>query len=307
MRPRVFSPITLASLLVGLAPCAEPTMAQEANLDPAPKIETGFAEVNGTRLYYEVAGAGDPVVLIHGNFGDRRYFDGQFEALAGHHRVLRYDIRGYGQSMPPEEGVPYSDFDDLAELMTRLDVDRAHVAGFSMGSAIAVDFCLAFPDRCRSLIAIGPWFHGYDSPVAQAMFQAFGVIGTAAVSGGRDAALEQLLAATWWYPDKVPPRVFDRIETIWSDYAFWHFRHPDPRRTLTPPAAEQLERMTSPTLVITAEYDLDACRAVARQMDARIPHSTMLDLAGATHFMFMEEPEQVNAAMLDFIDAASRR
>lgn len=307
MRTRLVSPIILAPLFLGLVPCATPTMAEETNSASGPKVETGFAEVNGTRLYYEVAGTGDPIVLIHGNFGDRRYFDGQFDVLARLHRVLRYDVRGYGKSMLPDEGVPYSDFEDLQALMAHLDIDHAHIAGFSMGSAIAVDFCLAFPDRCSSLIAIGPWFYGYDSPLAQALFKDFGTISAAAVSGGRDAALKQLLAATWWYPEKVPPRAFDQVKAIWSDYAFWHFKNPDPRRFLTPPAAEQLERITAPTLIITAEYDLDACRAVAHQMDAEIPDSTTVDLVGATHFMFIEEPEEVNAAMLDFLVEASSR
>ena len=216
----------LAPLFLGLALCATPSIAAETSSASEPKVETGFAEVNGTRLYYEIAGTGDPIVLIHGNFGDRRYFDGQFDVLARDHRVLRYDIRGYGKSMLPDEGVPYSDFEDLEALMAHLDIDRAHIAGFSLGSGTAVDFCLAYPD---------------------------------------------------------------------------------PRRVLTPPAAEQLEKITVPALIITAEYDLDACRAVAQQMDTRIPDSTMVDLASATHFMFMEEPEQVNAAMLDFLVEASSR
>jgi pimeloyl-ACP methyl ester carboxylesterase len=307
MRNRLVSPIILAPLYLGLVLCATSTMAQETNSASVPKIESGFAEVNGTRLYYEVAGAGDSIVLIHGNFGDRRYFDGQFDALARRHRVLRYDVRGYGKSMLPDEGVPYSDFEDLEALLAHLDIDRAHIAGFSMGSAIAVDFCLAFPDQCSSLIAIGPWFYGYDSPLAQTLFQDFGTITAAAVSGGREAALKQLLAATWWYPEKVPPRAFDRVKAIWSDYNFWHFNNPDPRRFFTPSAAEQLERITVPALIITAEYDLDACRAAAYQMDAEIPDSTMVDMASATHFMFIEEPEEVNVAMLDFLVKTSNR
>ena len=237
------SPVLLV-LLAGIVGSCRLTRSSSASLSE-PEIETGFAEVNGTRLYYEVAGTGDPIVLIHGGFGDRRYFDGQFEALARLHRVLRYDIRGFGKSMMPEEGVPYSDFEDLEALMAHLDIDRAHLAGFSLGSTIAVDFCLAFPDRCSSVIAIGPWFYGYDSPVARAMWQGFTPIGAAAVNGGRSAALEQLLAATWWYPDKVPPRAFDRLKAIWSDHEFWHFKNPDPRRYVTPPAAEQLERITA--------------------------------------------------------------
>jgi pimeloyl-ACP methyl ester carboxylesterase len=306
MHIRFVSLIILAPLLPSLL-WATPTMAEETHSASGLEIEAGFAEVNGTRLYYEVAGTGDPIVLIHGNFGDRRYFDGQFDALARLHRVLRYDVRGYGKSLQPDAGVAYSDFEDLEALMAHLDIDRAHIAGFSMGSAIAVDFCLAFPDECSSLIAIGPWFNGYDSPLAQTLFQDFGTISAAAVSGGRDAALKQLLAATWWYPEKVPPRAFERVQGIWSDYEFWHFKNPDPRRVLAPPAAEQLERIVAPALIITAEYDLDACRAAAHRMDTEIPDSTMVDLASATHFMFIEEPEKVNAAMLDFLVKASSR
>ncbi|MFX0197840.1 MAG: alpha/beta fold hydrolase, partial [Candidatus Hodarchaeota archaeon] len=59
-------------------------------------VESGFAEVNGTRLYFEAAGSGDPIVLIHGNYGDSRHWDDQFEIFAKDYKVIRYDVRGYG-------------------------------------------------------------------------------------------------------------------------------------------------------------------------------------------------------------------
>jgi pimeloyl-ACP methyl ester carboxylesterase len=62
---------------------------------------TGVAEVNGTRLYYEVAGAGQPLVLLHGFSPDCRMWDDQMAAFTARHRVLRYDLRGFGQSPPP--------------------------------------------------------------------------------------------------------------------------------------------------------------------------------------------------------------
>src|SRR5210317_848418 len=143
---RAIAGIVIVASVVLLPGCGKPRIEGPTVLEVSgPKIETGFAEVNGTRLYYELAGTGDPIVLIHGNFGDRRYFDGQFDVLARAHRVLRYDIRGYGKSMLPIEGVPYSDFEDLEALMAHLDIDRAHIAGFSLGSGTAVDFCLAHP------------------------------------------------------------------------------------------------------------------------------------------------------------------
>ena len=74
------SPV-LFVLLAGIVGSCQLSRSSSASLSE-PEIETGFAEVNGTRLYYEVAGAGDPVVLVHGGFGDRRYFDSQFKVLA---------------------------------------------------------------------------------------------------------------------------------------------------------------------------------------------------------------------------------
>ena len=65
------------------------------------KTEKDYVLVNGTRIYYELKGSGEPVVLIHGGFGDLRYWDGQFDVLAGQFRVLRYDIRGFGKSDRP--------------------------------------------------------------------------------------------------------------------------------------------------------------------------------------------------------------
>jgi pimeloyl-ACP methyl ester carboxylesterase len=103
-----------------------------------PAIDRGVAEISGARLYYELAGSGDPVVLIHGGWGDIRYWDEQFTVLARKYRVLRYDVRGYGKSSPPVEGMAYSDQEDLANLLDHLRIRNEHVVGFSMGSRIAV-------------------------------------------------------------------------------------------------------------------------------------------------------------------------
>ena len=69
-------------------------------------VERGFADVNGARLYFELAGRGDPIVLIHGNFGDCRHWDDQFRVFAESQKVLRYDCRSFGKSSMPIEENP---------------------------------------------------------------------------------------------------------------------------------------------------------------------------------------------------------
>ncbi|MFH1068761.1 MAG: alpha/beta hydrolase [Candidatus Glassbacteria bacterium] len=280
--------LTSIIFLVFEVSCKARREAGSESLPGLQEVEKGFAEVNGTLLYYEVAGSGDHIVLVHGNFGDCRYYDSQFEVFARNYRVLRYDVRGYGKSKLPDLGVPYSDFEDLKALMEYLDIPKAHIAGFSMGSGIAVDFVLAYPEMCSSLIPIGPWANGYDSPATASLWQEFGTIMAAAKENGREAALVEVLRAHWWRPEKVPSPVMDRLKQICDDYSFWHFSNPDPRLFLDPPAVQQLDRIKVPVLIITAQYDVDACREIADLMEDKIPNSRKVDFAGATHMMLME-------------------
>ena len=71
-------------------------------------VETGFAEINGARIYYEVAGRGAPLVFVHGYALDCRMWDDQFDDFADRYRVVRYDIRGFGRSDLPT-AAPFSD------------------------------------------------------------------------------------------------------------------------------------------------------------------------------------------------------
>ncbi len=72
--------------------------------------QSGFAEVNGTRIYYETAGSGHPLVLIHGYTLDTRIWDDQFENFAQRYQVIRYDMRGFGKSsVPTDESYTHPD------------------------------------------------------------------------------------------------------------------------------------------------------------------------------------------------------
>ncbi len=278
----------LATVGLALAGCGK--------LEEKVKIETGFAEVNGTRLYYEVAGLGNPIVLIHGNLGDCRYWNDQFEVFAKSHKVIRYDVRGYGKSSLPVQGESYGDHDDLKALLGYLGISKANIAGWSMGCMIAVDFVLAYPEMSNSLIAVGPWVNGYTAPSADSE-----VLRKIAKESGQRAAAEFCINPYFVKPSKLNPNVADRMKKIIYDYSFWHFINEDLRSFVDPPAIQQLDRIALPTLIITAEYDAKGCREVADLLERTIPNAEKVDIADAGHVMLMEKPEEFNKIVLDFL------
>src|SRR5437588_135834 len=127
---------------------------------PAMQARAGFADVSGTRLYYEVAGAGRPLVLIHGFSLDSRLWDDQFAAFTRRHLVLRYDLRGFGRSAPPG-GEPYAHADDLRALLEHLGVGPVVLLGLSLGGGIAIDFALEHLDLTGALIPVDAMLGGY--------------------------------------------------------------------------------------------------------------------------------------------------
>jgi pimeloyl-ACP methyl ester carboxylesterase len=99
-----------------------------------------FAEVSGARLAYQESGAGDPVALIHGFSLDQRVWEDQVPELEKRFRVIRYDMRGYGQSNQPGPE-PYTAAWDLRALLEHPHVERVAVIGLSLGGTVALQLC----------------------------------------------------------------------------------------------------------------------------------------------------------------------
>src|ERR671913_2365380 len=105
--------------------------------------ETGEAEVNGARVYYEVAGEGEPLVLVHAGIADSRMWEDQLTAFADRYRVIRYDMRGFGRTEIVEG--PFSHHEDLHSLLNFEGLDRVPLRGCSMGGGAVLAFALQYP------------------------------------------------------------------------------------------------------------------------------------------------------------------
>lgn len=270
-------------------------------------ITTGIAEVNGTNLYFETAGAGEVLVLVHGNEGDRRHWDFQFMPLAEIFKVIRYDVRGYGKSALPNPEEVYSDYEDLKALMEYLKISEANICGLSMGSGIVVDFAIAYPNMCKSLIPIGPWANGYGvnnfkSPAADSLFQVMGKVTTIAKDRGSKEATDYFWTGNKMFSNTVrSSRALDHLKMVGYDYSFWGFMNANKRTPLQPLAIYQLKKIEVPTLIVTAEYDLEVCKEIAQIMEKEIVGSKLVSILNAGHCMNIEKPEELNEVLVNFI------
>ena len=149
----LFVLVLLSVLACGGAPESPP-------VDEPLEIDTGTATFGQSEIYYEVAGSGEPtVILLHGGMLDRTMWDGQFELLAKTHRVVRYDADAHGKSpLPPDV---YWDHASLRELMNALGIDRAILVGLSMGGKVAIDLALENPERVEAIVAVSSGLSGY--------------------------------------------------------------------------------------------------------------------------------------------------
>ncbi len=265
--------------------------------------ETGFADVNGTRLYWESNGSGLPILLLHGFSLDRRMWRRQVEALATRFRVVAYDARGFGRSATPD-GKPFRHCDDAAALCEHLGLARVVAVGHSIGAHQMLEFALSRPDLvsawagvCTSGLA--------GIPFPDDIMAAFAAIKTAAREKGIDAAKRIWISTGWFAPAREEPGVAREIDAILADYSGWHWTNENPVKSLEPPAAERLARLRVPALVVTGGRDLAYNDVVARTVLERVPSATALRLPKATHMANMEEFDAVTDAIAALAERAA--
>jgi pimeloyl-ACP methyl ester carboxylesterase len=263
-----------------------------------PEFKSGYAGVNGTDLYYEIAGSGTPLILVHGLSLDTRMWDSQFGVLAENYRVIRYDARGHGKSVPTSTD-PYSHSHDLKGLMDVLGIERAHLVGLSMGGRTVIDFTVDNPGRAISLVPVDSPLPGMD-PVTDAWERLGRIIATASESG-MDDAIEMWCGDELFAPAMNNPTSVGPLNEIVREYSGWNWTSGttviDPDR----PAAQLLDTISVPTLVIVGELDLLDFHVGADAMEANIAGARKVIIPGVGHMSNMEDPEAFNALLTEFL------
>lgn len=249
-------------------------------------------------IAYEVSGpaGADPVVLIPGFSLDRRMWRPQVDALAERYRVVRYDLRGHGESVPFEG--PFSGYEDLRDVLDAAGIERAAIVGLSAGAQVAVDFALAHPERVERLVLAGPTISGFVP--RDVSFEWMAPVMEAVRAGDTEEAARRWADTPLMV---VPDAANDSLmRAITRDNAgIWGYAA-NPERPLDPPAVGRLGEIRVPTLVLLGDGDLPASGQAADTIVACVAAAELKVIGGAGHLVNLGAPEPFNRAVLEFLD-----
>lgn len=251
----------------------------------------------GAVLSGEASGEGTPLVFVHGMAGDRHDWELLLANLPSGMPTLRYDLRGFGESVA-EEGVSFSHADDLLALFDELHLERAPVLGLSMGGGIALNFALSHPDRVSRLILISPAMVGWQwSDEWKALWR--DVTGPA-----RSGDMLQARERWWKHPMFAAARETPAAERLRRSIDRYHGRQwvtDDQRPEL--PDIDRLHRLRPPALLLTGERDVADLRLIAAMIEGAAPGITRIDFENAGHMLHLERPREVAQALTRFLDS----
>lgn len=255
----------------------------------------------GVDLYYDVAGQGIPIVLVHGLALDARMWDDQVGPLASIATVIRYDVRGFGRSTPRDGHVRYTHASDLFALLDHLSVDTAVLVGLSMGGGIVTEAALQAPERVKALVLLDAVLDGvpWDDRSAQGMQS----IGDGLRERGLPGAKSAWLAHDFFLSARQRPAVAERLARMVDDYSGVHWTGHDPHGP-HPDCRLMLERIAAPTTVVIGALDVPCFHDMADVLAAEIPHARKIVVPDAGHMVNMEAPDVVTDILREIVAAA---
>jgi 3-oxoadipate enol-lactonase len=252
---------------------------------------------DGGWLRYTTAGDGDPVVLIHGFGLDFNMWGPQWRAFAERHRVIRYDLRGYGGSSLPAG--PYSHVDDLLALIEYLGAGPVHLVGLSLGGRVALRVAAQNPKAIRSLTLADAAMDGHAWTAD--WLSLWSRMTDAATAGDLARAKQLWREHPLFAPANRIPEAGDALRMMIDRYSGWHLGHKDPGTAPARALGKTLSSISIPTLVLVGELDLPDFQAIAQRLAREIPQAELRTIGGSGHMSNMEAPKLFNEIVLQFL------
>lgn len=261
-------------------------------------VQTGYAPVNGLKLYYEIHGAGEPLILLHGGVGATEMFDPILPVLAKTRRVIAADLQAHGRTA--DIGRPLSIeamADDVAALIKHLGIQKADVMGYSLGGAVALRTAIQHPEAVRKLVLVSAAFKrdGWYPEIVAGMSQ----MGAAAAEPMKQTPMYPLYARIAPRPDDWPVLLTKLGELLRKDYDW----------------SKEVASIKAPTLLVFGDADavrtahavqffelLGGGRKDAGWDGSGMSNSRLAILPGLTHYNIFLSPA-LAYTVTPFLDA----
>ena len=255
-------------------------------------------EVDGLHIAYERAGAGPPLVLLHGYVGDgRTTWQRQLDGLSDEFTVVAWDAPGAGASSDPPESIGMAGYaDSLAGFVERLRLDKPHLAGLSFGGALALEFYRRYSGIPTTLIlasAYAGWGGSLPADVAEQRLRRALVLADLPPDEFVGALLPTM------FSERMTPEAVEAFGARMLAF------HPAGFRAMARASAEDLRSVPPginvPTLLVYGDKDVRSPLAVAEELHAAISGSTLVVVPGVGHLCNLEAPEEFNTTVRTFL------
>jgi pimeloyl-ACP methyl ester carboxylesterase len=300
-----------------------------------PEVKSGYVEVptvtenalssvytlspkhSKSKLYYEEAGQGETIILLHAKAVDCRMWDDVYFKLARKYHVIRYDMRGYGKSDFPEIGLGYLHADDLKNLMDALDIEQANLVGLSMGGNALADFIALYPERVKTATLTSGAMTNYPDRSSAPKWAVkiyndtvFTVqcqevkknmkIGLAKLKDNRKKAMKSVSGKHYQSIKKDLNKMID-------DWQGWQLLHPETDAFIGDQADSLIskQKVHPPLLFLIGRYDYEDSKRSMQRMASLCPGSRIQIMSEAGHFTAMECPKEFVEHLEAFIEKNS--
>ena len=274
----------LNTVLVSIVILTVSTLQHVAAQQQTTKSNTGIA--------YNLAGEGDLIVFVHGSNLDQRMWFEQKRYFANSAKVLTYDLRGLGSSDAPSE--PYSDVDDLNQLLDELGESELTLVGLSAGVQVALDFAALNPNKVNKLVLVSPSLNGYtpkeNPPYLSELIKALR-------QSDFDQANEVLLNSEIM---SVPMEHENRVREMVYASRQWSLRY-DLIRQNPDPVISNLGDIVTPTLILIGEKDISAIKDLGLFLERELMNADLVTVPSGRHLLNLSSKAIFNEEIHQFI------
>ena len=287
-----FRAIVLVIVAAFLSLVSESSFAQ-----PKP-VKKGYADVNGIKLYYEIYGKGEPLVLLHGGLGAIEMFGTNIATLAKGREVIAVDLQGHGRTADIDRALSVEFMaDDIAGLLKYLNLSRADIMGYSLGGGVAFQMAIRHPEMVRKLVlASTPLRRSYFYPEILAMQ---GQVNPAMAEQMKQTPMYEMYARLNPKPEDWP-RLLGKIgDFMKAEYDL----------------TKEVSRIKAPTLVVAGDADIFPPKYAVETFEllgggqrdggwdgSGRPKSDLAILPGVTHYTMANSPALATVA-IQFLDS----